>query len=134
MQRCPPVHSVSRSFQIILSVDITVGFAVELFVNGTGWAALVLAEGVDAEQTKLSSVVLWVLLVAPCAQKVKPASWRRAVVSREFLRRYIVLDVVGRQGGIPDWSGVGEVFDWTFWEVQVRNRVVMSAGDGVVGM
>lgn len=88
-----------------------------------------------AEQFLLTRIAVRILLVAPLAGEVQPSCGTGSIVSSEGLRVGRVAVKVCAQNRIPQLAAVREVCqDTSVVAVQVGDRVVVGAVNGVVGM
>jgi hypothetical protein len=68
------------------------------------------------------------------AEEVEPVDWCVVVIGRKGFAGSVVAVVVGGERGVPDGSLVSVVFHQAVGEVDVRDRVVVGPGGGVVGV
>jgi len=58
----------------------------------------------------------------------------RGVIGAELLVSSVVLVVVRGERRVPDWTLIRMIFNRSFRKVDIRNRVIMRASNGIVSV
>lgn len=152
MSRClnsRPKHSPDNTRVAIVRAHLR---PIQLLILRPRWPRSILIQPANVEDSLLSWVAVWVLLITPVAGEVEPVDGRAVIVRGERTGGGVVVVVVGGQRGVcqewlapalrdrvwqtctPNGPCIGIVFDRPFGKVDVGNSVVVRAAYSIVRM